>query len=83
MQWICDSVAANEIESYFRILNRHGGVVPEVFRVTPVGAICGIDGITAPAASVAGMYMTYVDVADGDYKIRFADGTVKTIVTDT
>jgi hypothetical protein len=40
------------------------------------------DGVTAPAA-VAGQAIIYVDTADGDLKIIFADGTIKTIVTDT
>ena len=40
------------------------------------------DGITAPAA-VSGRAIIYVDTADGDLKIVFGDGTVKTIVVDT
>ena len=40
------------------------------------------DGITAPAA-VGGFARIYVDTADGDLKVIFGDGTVKTIVTDT
>jgi hypothetical protein len=40
------------------------------------------DGITAPA-SATGRARIYVDTADGDLKVIFADGTVKTIVTDT
>lgn len=40
------------------------------------------DGITAPAAT-AGLAIIYVDSADGDLKVVFGDGTVKTIVTDT
>lgn len=40
------------------------------------------DGITAPAA-VAGRARIYVDTADGDLKVIFGDGTVKTIVVDT
>jgi hypothetical protein len=41
-----------------------------------------VDGITAPGTT-AGYAKLYVDTADGDLKIRFGDGTVKTIVTDT
>ena len=41
-----------------------------------------IDGITAPPAT-SGHATLYVDVADGDLKIIFGDGTIKTIVTDT
>lgn len=40
------------------------------------------DGITAPAAAT-GRARIYVDTADGDLKIIFADGTIKTIVVDT
>lgn len=40
------------------------------------------DGVAAPAA-VTGRARIYVDTADGDLKIVFGDGTVKTIVTDT
>jgi hypothetical protein len=40
------------------------------------------DGITAPGA-ISGNAQIYVDAADGDLKIKFGDGTVKTIVTDT
>lgn len=40
------------------------------------------DGITAPTAT-SGQAKIYVDAADGDLKIVFGDGTVKTIVTDT
>lgn len=39
------------------------------------------DGITAPTA-VVGQAILYVDTADGDLKVIFGDGTVKTIVTD-
>jgi hypothetical protein len=39
------------------------------------------DGITAPSAT-SGQAKIYVDTADGDLKIIFGDGTVKTIVTD-
>jgi len=40
-----------------------------------------LDGIAAPA-KVEGLARIYVDSADGDLKIKFGDGTVKTIVTD-
>jgi len=41
-----------------------------------------VDGVTAPA-TIAGHAVIYVDTADGDLKVKFADGTVKTIVVDT
>jgi hypothetical protein len=40
------------------------------------------DGVTAPSTE-AGFAAIYVDSADGDLKIRFADGVTKTIVVDT
>jgi hypothetical protein len=39
------------------------------------------DGSTAPSAT-SGTAKIYVDTADGDLKVIFGDGTVKTIVTD-
>ena len=45
---------------------------------------CGLslqDGISAPG-TVTGWATLYVDVADGDLKIKFGDGTVKTIATN-
>jgi len=40
------------------------------------------DGITEPDALTSGAAI-YVDSSDGDLKIKFSDGTVKTIVTDS
>ena len=40
------------------------------------------DGVTAPT-STSGQAKLYVDSADGDLKVIFGDGTVKTIVTDS
>lgn len=41
------------------------------------------DGVTAPANNITGFAQRYIDAADGDYKIRYSDGTVKVIVADT
>jgi hypothetical protein len=51
-------------------------------RATYQGRMALIDGVTAPA-TVTGHALIYVDSADGDLKVKFGDGTVKTIVTDT
>lgn len=40
------------------------------------------DGISAPSTT-SGKAFIYVDTSDGDLKIKFGDGTVKTIVADT
>jgi hypothetical protein len=40
------------------------------------------DGITAPTTK-GGIAYLYVDTADGDLKVKFGDGTVKTLATDT
>jgi hypothetical protein len=40
------------------------------------------DGVSAPSTE-SGKAILYVDSADGDLKIKFGDGTVKTIVTDS
>jgi hypothetical protein len=41
-----------------------------------------IDGTSAPSTR-AGYATIYVDSADGDLKVKFGDGTVKTIATDS
>lgn len=46
------------------------------------GSMSVVDGMTAPSAT-SGVAKIYVDTADGDLKVIFGDGTVKTIVTDT
>jgi len=47
-----------------------------------MGSLKITDGITAPA-TIAGYASIYVDTTDGDLKIKFGNGIVKTIVTDT
>lgn len=46
------------------------------------GALWLADGITAPTTTT-GFAAIYVDTADGDLKVKFGDGTIKTIVVDT
>ncbi len=41
-----------------------------------------VDGVTAPS-TITGHAIIYVDTSDGDLKIKFGDGTVKTIVVDS
>lgn len=47
-----------------------------------VGALQCSDGMAAPGTTV-GVAKIYVDSADGDLKVVFGDGVVKTIVLDT
>lgn len=49
---------------------------------TSAGIYALPDGVTAPS-TVTGGAQTYVDAADGDYKIKFGDGTVKVVAADT
>jgi hypothetical protein len=71
---------------YMRILNANGnvgiGTTAPNEKLTVAGAISITDGITAPSAT-SGYAKIYVDTADGDLKVIFGDGTVKTIATDT
>lgn len=57
-----------------------GGV--SKFAVNNVGVFMIPDGVTAPSA-LAGYVRFYVDTADGDLKVIFGDGVVKTLATDT
>ena len=63
-----------------------GGVsqfkVSKAGNLTVAGYVSIADGVTAPSAAT-GEARIYVDSADGDLKVRFADGTIKTIVTDS
>lgn len=64
--------------SFFR--GQRGGTT--YFEAYANGALGIADGITAPSA-VVGQAIIYVDTADGDLKVKFGDGTVKTLATDT
>lgn len=46
------------------------------------GAYWLVDGMTAPTTT-SGYATIYVDTSDGDLKVKFGDGTVKTLATDT
>lgn len=46
------------------------------------GSLSIPDAISAPSA-VSGQAQIFVDSADGDLKVIFADGTTKTLATDT
>lgn len=63
-------------------LSLKGGINLGTATTAPAGGLALQDGITAPAAT-AGAAKIYVDTADGDLKVIFGDGTIKTIATDT
>jgi hypothetical protein len=46
------------------------------------GALGIPDGMTAPSTA-SGYALIYVDSSDGDLKVKFGDGTVKTVTTDS
>ena len=58
------------------------GGTADLIRVGTTGGLHIPDGIAAPS-TVTGKAIIYVDTADGDLKVKFGDGTVKTIVIDT
>jgi hypothetical protein len=59
-----------------------GATAAERFRIDSAGGLYIRDGITAPSTR-SGYAIIYVDTSDGDLKVRFGDGTTKTIVVDT
>lgn len=59
-----------------------GGVTTPAVPLQIAGHIAITDGVSAPS-TISGYAQLYVDSADGDLKIKFGDGTTKTIVTDT
>jgi hypothetical protein len=67
-----------------RILDTHWmiGTTTDAGQVTVNGELAIVDGMTAPSAT-SGWAKIYVDSADGDLKVKFGDGTVKTLATDT
>lgn len=63
--------------------NRVGfGVSTPVSKVSVNGDIALVDGMTAPSNDT-GYAKIYIDSADGDFKIKFADGVTKVIAADS
>lgn len=68
-----------------QILSSAGGSIADFFgdgAVLFYGSLGIADGIVAPS-TISGRAQIYVDTADGDLKIKFGDGTTKTIVVDS
>lgn len=70
------------MDLYVRTAAEAGGDSADRVKFGSDGGFGLKDGITAPATS-SGWAQLYVDSSDGDLKIKFGDGTVKTIVVDT
>ena len=58
------------------------GTATDGGQLTVNGEMALVDGMTAPGTT-SGWAKIYVDSADGDLKVKFGDGTVKTLATDT
>jgi len=58
------------------------GITSQPWQIAYVAKLLITDGIGAPS-TVTGFAQIYVDSADGDLKVQFGDGVVKTIVVDT
>lgn len=83
----CKQFTSNAYDTGLELLVGNGVTVADdslvaAARLYNGGAFAILDGITAPAAQ-SGWAKIYVDAADGDLKVRFGDGTIKTIVVDT
>lgn len=68
---------SNTLRLYFAAVNN---AVNEAIKV-PKDRLELTDGVTVPVTT-GGRALIYVDSTDGDLKIKFSDGTVKTIITD-
>lgn len=86
-QQVSETLGVSDIKGLIprlrQVISEHGHAInlflvalDEGSNVTPL-----VDGITAPAA-IPGVAQIYIDIADGDCKIMFGDGTVKTLATN-
>lgn len=75
-------VLENSTPSGIPVLYKLSGSNSGVIQYPSAIGLAITDGVTAPATA-SGLAQIYVDTADGDLKVKFGDGTVKTIVTDT
>jgi hypothetical protein len=91
LSMLAEAVVAGNEQAYFVLRAVINGVMNDLLQVgfdtnglryLDVDYIRLKDGATAPAAS-AGRTMLYVDAADGDAKLRFADNFVRTFGLDS
>lgn len=80
-QWT-DPVSANLTNKIWINSSRGSDIYTNLLNYVFAPGLWLVDGVGAPT-TVSGYAGLYVDSADGDLKIKFGDGTVKTIVTDT
>lgn len=75
-------VDAIDLEGLQEQINERGREIGRVIRDALFQTLTLNDGVPIPATR-KDVAIIYIDSADGDLKIKFADGTVKTIVIDT
>jgi len=80
-QWT-DPISANLTNKIWINSSRGSDIYTNLLNFVFAPGLWLVDGVGAPA-TVSGYAGLYVDSADGDLKVKFGDGTVKTIVTDT
>ena len=67
-----------------KIVSEHGHAINETLVAQEVGSniLFLRDGIDAPAA-ITGVAQIYIDIADGDLKIKFGDGFTRVLGADS
>lgn len=75
-------IGSNGMEPTTDLAVSIGSTTKRTFQ-TVTGRLLLIDGVSVPATPANNHAVIFIDSADGDLKIKFGDGTVKTIVTDT
>lgn len=81
-KWYLRKLADNSFDIYNAAAAGPALSISSASDIAVAGVFALPDGITAPSATV-GQAKLYVDTADGDLKVIFGDGTVKTIVVDS
>lgn len=79
-QWT-DPISANLTNKIWINSSRGADIYTNFLHLTFAQTLSLADAVTPPP-TIPGSATLYVDAGDGDFKIKFGDGTVKTIVTD-